>query len=359
MTGLKNFRSFSKIYVQDKAISYIKKAMERDKIPHAYLFSGIAGVGKTSTALAFTQALNCLNPVEGDGCGRCQTCRQIVNGNFPDINILRPDGRNIKIEQIRELNRELSFKPMSGRYRVSILHEADKMTEEASNSFLKTLEEPPPGNIIILKVTEPLDLLPTIVSRCQKVPFRPLPEYVVGKWLRSEMGISDEDSLLLSKISEGSLGRAIEIYESGLLEERQNLLSRIIQLSGLTSSQTLEMAVEFSKQKKGTGHDKSSKKNVDLSELLGIWKTWYRDLILMKMKDPPELLINFDFSRKLKSASKNFKMDNLIESVFIIDRAQRGLNRNLNLGLMMENLLLELKRFADSQTRSNYNRSID
>lgn len=346
MDEKRKFRSFSEIYAQDKAIRYIKKAMERDKLPHAYLFTGTPGVGKTSTALAFTQALNCLTPVEGYGCGQCKPCRQIKSGNFPDIIILKPDGQNIKIDQIRDLNRELSFKPVSGRHRVSIIHEAEKMTEEASNSFLKTLEEPPSGNIIILKVAEPLDLLPTIVSRCQKVRFRPLPEPMVEEWLKNEMGLNEEDCLLLSKISGGSLGRAIRIYESDLLEERQDLLSRIMQLPLLNSFRILEMALEVSKQRKVAGQEKSKKKGSDLYELLGIWKTWYRDLILMKMKDPPEFLINIDFSRKLRSSSKNFKMDNLVESVFLIDRAQQDLERNLNLGLTMENLLLGLKRFA-------------
>jgi DNA polymerase-3 subunit delta' len=349
MTQIKVFRSFSKIHAQDKAIRYIKKAMKRDKLPHAYLFTGTPGVGKTSTALAFAQSLNCLNPVEGDGCGKCIPCRQIKSGNFPDIIILKPDGQNIKIDQIRDLNRELSFRPVSGRYRVSIIHEAEKMTEEASNSFLKTLEEPPSGNIIILKVVEPLDLLPTIVSRCQNVRFQPLPESIVEKWLKNEMGLNEEDSILLSKISGGSIGRAIDIYEGDILKNRQDSLSPIMQLPLLNSFSILEMAVEFSKMKKVSGQGKSKKKGNDLYELLGIWKTWYRDLILMKMKGPPEFLINIDFSRKLRSSAKNFKMDSLIESVFLIDGAQQDLESNLNSGLTLENLLLGLKRFTQDQ----------
>jgi DNA polymerase-3 subunit delta' len=350
LDGLRKFRLFSEIYAQDKAIRYIKKAMERDKLPHAYLFTGIPGVGKTSTALAFTRALNCLIPAEGDGCGKCKPCRQIMSGNFPDINILKPDGQNVKIEQIRELNRELSFKPISGKYRVSIIHEAEKMTEEASNSFLKTLEEPPSGNIIILMVAEPLDLLPTIVSRCQKVRFRPLPEPIVEKFLKDEMGLNKEDSMLLAKISGGSLGRAIDVHESNLLKVRQDLLSRIMKLPALSSFHILEMALEVTKQRNVSGQEKSQKKGSDSYELLVIWKTWYRDLILMKMKEHPEFLINIDFSRKLRSSSKNFKMDNLVESVFLIDRAQQDLEKNLNLSLTMENLLLGLKRFAQDRS---------
>ncbi len=143
-------------------------------IPHAYLFTGINGVGKSTTALALARAVNCTSDTTGDGCGRCITCRQLSSGNFPDIITIAPDGQNIKIEQIRELNRNLNYKPVSGKYRITIIDWAEMMTEEAANSFLKTLEEPPSGNIIVLKVVDPRDLLPTIVSRCQRVPFNPL-----------------------------------------------------------------------------------------------------------------------------------------------------------------------------------------
>ncbi len=169
-----NFKPFSQIIGQDRAIEFLKRVIVRDRMPHAYLFTGIPGVGRTTTALALTQTLNCRQSMNGEGCGRCQSCRQIMNGHFVDLLSLHPDGQNIKIEQMRDLNHRLSFKPLSGNHRVSIIHQAEMMTLVAANSFLKTLEEPPPRNILILNVIEPLDLLPTIVSRCQRIPFNPL-----------------------------------------------------------------------------------------------------------------------------------------------------------------------------------------
>jgi DNA polymerase III subunit delta' len=333
-------KSFSQIIGQDWAISLLKRMIEREKIPHAFLFTGIAGVGKTTAALAFCQALNCLEPVNGEGCGRCRTCRQLIGGNFPDFLSVEPDGQNIKIEQIRELNRAMGFKPVAGSYRMVLLDKAESMTMEAANSFLKTLEEPPAGNVIILKVKEPLDLLPTIVSRCQKIPFRPLPISVVMECLVNELGIEKESASLIAGISDGSLGRAIQVSGSGYLEERQRSINDIIQLVAMRKTEAIDLAMEYAHELKKKDHDETG--GLDLFERLGIWKTWYRDLIIMKINGPLSLLINTDFSKKLTALSKNFTIDNLLEGFTRLDHAQMDLARNPNIGLMMEELFLSL-----------------
>jgi DNA polymerase-3 subunit delta' len=339
-------KSFSHIIGQEKAIGFLKKAINREKIPHAFLFTGIQGVGKTTTAIAFTQAINCLEPMEGEGCGRCLMCRRMISGNFPDLLIIEPDGQNIKIEQIRELNRRLNYKPVAGYYRVSIIKQAEVMNEEAANAFLKTLEEPPLGNILILETVEPRDLLSTIVSRCQKIPFQPISFNLIEEWLKAEKNMDGEKALLISRLSEGSLGRAIDISEGTFLEERQGYISEIIQLPAITKEQAIGTALGYADKFKKKGKENDGSINKEISELMGLWKTWYRDLILMKVNGPAELLINPDFSRKLKSMSAILDIDNLIESFLILDQAQRDLDRNLNTGLIMENTYINLKRLS-------------
>lgn len=328
-------------------MAFLSRVISGEKIPHAYLFTGIAGVGKRATAIAFTQAINCLDPVNSEGCGRCRVCRQVISGTFPDLVDIRPDGQNIKIEQIRELNRGLSFRPVSGKYRVNIIQQAEMMTEEAANSFLKSLEEPPQGNIFILKTIEPLDLLPTILSRCQKIPFRPLPLSLIETWLIHERGMEKERASLIARISEGSLGRSIHIAETGFLEERQKHLMTVIDLPAMSRVQALEMAIEYSGKKK-RGPQENLPEDPDLFDIMGMWKTWYRDLILLRVNGPPDMLVNIDFSRKLKNLSKRFTIKKLVDSFLLVDQTQRDLMRNPNTGLMMEDMMLRLKGLCEA-----------
>ena len=192
-------------HYMEKAVDLLRRAISREKMPHGYLFVGIPGVGKRTTVRALTRALNCGEQNDGDGCGKCRPCRQIMGGNFPDFEYIEPDGQKIKIEQIRALNQALAYKPAYGKFRVTLIHQAETMTKEGANAFLKTLEEPPKRNILILCVAEPLDLLPTILSRCQKVRFRPIPSPLIAQWIDAHYDVPHE-SAVLAGICEGSLG---------------------------------------------------------------------------------------------------------------------------------------------------------
>ncbi|MBE9541405.1 MAG: DNA polymerase III subunit delta', partial [Proteobacteria bacterium] len=147
---------FKEIIGQDKAITFLKRIIAGDTIAPAYLFTGIQGIGKTTTAMAFALLINCMDPVDGDGCKRCSSCKKIIDGNHPDLIIIEPDKdkKGIGINQIREINRHLAFSPALERYRIIIVDPAEKLTDEAANAFLKALEEPPPHNIFILNVRD-------------------------------------------------------------------------------------------------------------------------------------------------------------------------------------------------------------
>ncbi|MDY6879420.1 MAG: DNA polymerase III subunit delta' [Desulfatiglans sp.] len=354
--------SFSKIVGQDRAKRFLRQMIAKKRIPHAYIFTGIPGIGKTMTAAAFAMALNCREHVGEDSCGRCPSCRRIRGGNSPDFEIIEPETKqgvlgegghaslkpkrglaNIKIDQIRELNKKLGFPPF-GRFRVSVIRHAETMAEAAANSFLKTLEEPPPGNILILQVTEPRDLLPTLVSRCQRVPFQPLPIELVKEWLIREIGLDEEDATTLSSASGGSIGRAVQITESNFMDKRREWLLRLINLPGLSREEACEMAVECA----GGNTDPTTSAGTDAGvvDLLTIWESWYRDLIVVKSGGASHLLMNSDFSLELDKIAKSFKMENLGDSLLAIDRAQFELARMRNKKLVMEHTVLNLKRLA-------------
>ena len=353
MTEKTGFTPLSQIIGQEKAIGFLKKAVIEDRMPHSCLFVGIPGVGKRTTAMALAQAINCMAPTEGEACGTCRICRQVASGNFPDLEMVIPQGKVIKIEQIRELNRRFSYKPVSGRHRVSVVSRAELMTEEAANAFLKTLEEPPERNILILTVVETRDLLPTILSRCQKVSFRPIGADLITQRLQENLGVERDMALLLTKMCEGSLGRAMQMHMGGFLENRNSHLHRIMALPGLPPVEVLKLAMDITREEKGKGGEDLEKWDGGLLEVLSVWRTWYRDLMLVKTGGQEDLLFNADFSHKLKNAAKNYSIKSLIESVLLLDGAQRDIFRSRNVDLLIENTLLDLRRLAQQVHAEN------
>ena len=160
------------------------------------------------------------------------------------------------------------------------------------------------------------------------------------------LNLNEEKALVLARISEGSLGRAIRMCEGYFFKQREDYLSSIIQLPGMSSEQALEMAIEYARmEKKGTSRE-PGKGDSGLIDLLSIWKSWYRDLLLVKVDCPADLLINVDFSHKLKTISRSSRIEGLMESLHVVDQSQRDLVRNRNVDLMMEHTVLALKRLT-------------
>lgn len=340
---------FSDMLGQETAKTYLRQVMMSGKIPHAYLFTGISGIGKTTTAMAFAMALNCRQRIDWDACGSCASCRQFTGKNFPDFLSLSipPDKQKIVIEQIKALNRSLGFSPVAGGYRVTVIHQAESMTEEAANSFLKTLEEPPPQNILILKVREPLDLLPTIVSRCQQVPFKPLPPDVIRKWLIEKKGVTPEDATLLTGLSKGSPGRAIRMAESGFLENRKKWLEDLMHFPVISKPEALVTALAYMKEGRKKKVDSVDPGETGILEMLYVWCNWYRDLLLLRVGGSKDLLMNNDFSVQLGKIAARFSVRKLIDSIMAIQQAHSDICSMRKENLVMAQTVMKLQRFAE------------
>ena len=154
-------------------IEQLHHAMQSNRVAGAYLFVGPANVGKETVALYFTKSINCVESEDG-ACGQCLSCRKTDNGNHPDVQIIRPSGARLKIDQIRELQKRIVYRALESKRKVYILTEVERMNLEAANCLLKTLEEPPSHAIFLLATTEVHKIIPTIISRCQRFDFKRL-----------------------------------------------------------------------------------------------------------------------------------------------------------------------------------------
>lgn len=325
---------FSSLAGHEKPKAFLREAVARKKLAHAYLFRGPDGVGKKKAALALASLLNCKNPLEFDACGSCTSCRKYASGNHPDLTMILPDGAAIKISQIRDLKHQLNFPPLEAKFRFVILEDIHTMRREAANSLLKTLEEPAPGNILILTADQKGEILPTILSRCQLIPFGPLDHAELVKILQQQEGDLDESTALtLAALSEGSPGRAIFLWQKNLLTLRQEVVEGLF-LEQPNDAEAVSRTFLLS--------EKGAELKENIGELLMLLRLWFRDLMLVAGGLPEHLVSNKDLTAALYQASSRWNISQLQKKLTRIDLAEKQLQRNCGRALVLETLFFDL-----------------
>ena len=205
------------------------RSVKAGRIAHAFLLSGPHGVGKKSCAALMAQAILCTS--DEPPCGTCPECKKFMAGLHPDVHIIEPDGSSVKIEQIRELRKQISLKPFSGSRHIVIIHKADRMTAAAQNALLKSLEEPEGGTVFFLVTEQYGSMLQTIVSRCRPLRIFPLDTERCAAAL-TEKGVLPQKAEKLALWAQGSVGRALEIEaDAGYPALRDKVLSSLEELS--------------------------------------------------------------------------------------------------------------------------------
>ncbi len=239
---------FSDIIGQEKAIKVLRSAIEKNRVSHSYIFFGPEGVGKRTTALLFAQALNCKD--NKFGCGVCDSCKSIYNYNNLDVKIItKQDNKtNITLEQIKEVQKSSSLRPLYLEKKVYIIDEASDVSIEGANSLLKILEEPQENVVIILVTTKFYFLLPTIKSRCQKIEFFPLKLKNIVMYLKKKYNINFTFIEKVSKLSQGSLGKAIRFIEEKDTILMSQRFKEVLEKGNI--KEVLEFTAQLEKEKK-------------------------------------------------------------------------------------------------------------
>ena len=317
---------FTQLLGQEKAKKLLSRSLAAGRIPHAYIFKGPEGVGKRLFARGVAAAVNCRDREGPGACGKCSSCKKFRSMNHPDFLVVSPEKGTIKIDQIRRLTKELSYPPYESAMRVVVLEDIQTMRREAANSLLKTLEEPPANNLLILTAEASQEILSTLTSRCQVVPFSQLSidDTVV---ILVQQGIDRETALLLAKLSEGSPGKALLFQKTEMIGSWRKLVTFLSDPSmdpDRDVGELLRLAEEMAALKE------------ELPSLLGLLKIWLRDLLLGEG-------INSAAAEKSRIPRKNWNSTQLFAKLQALDRAERELARNCNKNLVCEVLLFKLQ----------------
>jgi DNA polymerase-3 subunit delta' len=320
--------AFHDIIGQERALLILQRTLAESRLPHAYLFHGPTGVGKRFTAVQFVKALYCSSPTL-DACDVCLACRKIAANNHPDVMIVAPEGATMKIEQIRAVQRRLSYRPYENQRTTVILESCELLSPPAANALLKTLEEPR-TNALLLLLTGQKEALPlTIVSRCQLVPFRPLPVPHLCTILERQ-GVAPATAALAASLSEGQLDRLHNTEISQLLAMRQSayhILQDMLQARGLAS---------FLQARK------LASKREQCEELFRWLAFLCRDLTILTVA-PSTPLYNQDLYADLTLFSQCVSLDQLLQMFDLIQQLRTQLTMNINPQLLFEQMLVQLQ----------------
>lgn len=342
---------FRDVIGHERPKTILRASILNDHVAHAYLFHGEEGIGKRLTAVRFAQALNCDTASGSDGpdaCGTCRSCLQIEARTHPDFTLIEPEpgpstgsgqarstgsGQahpQIKIEQIRELEAQVVYRPLIAQRRVCLIDDADRMTLGAANALLKTLEEPPGHSLFVLISSRPYALPATIRSRCQSLRFAAPARTQVEAALMTQRTLPPADARFLAIVSQGRLGQALRT-DPGELHAQRNEICALTSPKALRSVATLLTAAE------------ALHKSGRAPEALEWIARWVRDLLLVRVGADPENLLNLDRLSELKEAARGFQPEDLLEVLGAIEAIERAATRNVNLQMALESVLLRLR----------------
>jgi DNA polymerase-3 subunit delta' len=334
---------FEDLIGQELASRVLQRAIREDRTCHAYLFTGPEGVGKLTTALAFAAALNCENRTEsGDACGECVQCRMIGGNGHPDVEVISPDGAETKMKQVQSMRHASQYAPMRGKWKVTIIEQADTLNEDSSSCILKTLEEPPAYLVIILLSRNPALILQTIRSRCLQIRFAGVSPIELKNALIERFDTDPEQAEFLAAYSEGMPGKAISILGS---ESFTDWRQKVIDLAGRITSHDQRYALRLSEELQDVvdeGKEMGKSQRAAMNETLSTLILWYRDILNLSIRGKSANLINSDLCDTL--ATVRMDAGSALAAIETLLWAKRAVEGNANVQLISDVTMMRLLR---------------
>lgn len=326
-------KGFGDILGHEEIREHLQNSLRNHTVSHAYIFSGEDGSGKSMLAGAFAKALEC-EAGYGDACNMCKSCLQFDTGNHPDIHYVTHDKPNsIGVDEVRsQIARDVIIKPYSSKYKIYIVDEAEKLTEEAQNALLKTIEEPPAYVVILLLTNNISALLPTVRSRCICLELKPVNQDKIRDYLIDRYKIPDYRASVCAAFSQGNVGRAIEAAQSEKFSDINEAVLRLLKNVDKMDVYDMIMAIR----------DLAGYKD-NLYDILDLMEVWYHDVLMLKATNDANMIVYQDEYKYLnqKAIKSSYEgIENIIEAV---EKAKVRLRANVNVDTTLELLLLTMK----------------
>ncbi len=324
--------NFKDIIGQAQLKEHLRSAIKQKNLSHAYIICGETGSGKRTISEALTKAIQCEHPTQDyDSCGLCKSCMQAASHNHPDIKYVTHEKASIGVDDIREqVNNDILIKPYSGKYKIYVIPDAAKMTEQAQNSLLKTIEEPPEYAIIILITSNLSGLLPTIQSRCVVLNTKPLSKEEITNYLINNLKMEPERATIAAGFCQGNMGKAIRFASSENFQTMKNeVLSLLKNIDALDIPEIMNRIRSFSKN--------------NINDYIDLMLLWYRDVLMFKVtKDTNLLLFNDEYTAISEQASIR-SYENIENIITAFDKAKIRLDANVNFEVAIELMVLTIK----------------
>lgn len=323
---------FQDIIGQDRIKEHLRSALSTGKVSHAYILNGEKSSGKEFIAKVFAMALQC-EKGEAEPCQECHSCRQALSGNQPDIiRVTHEKPNTISVDDIRQqVNNDVGVKPYSSPKKVYIINEAEKMTAQAQNALLKTLEEPPEYAVLLLLTANMDALLPTIQSRCVQLNMKPVPDMLVRKYLCEQLKVPDYKAEVCVAFARGNIGRAKALASS---EDFENIKAEALSL--LKYIQDMDLGEIIDAVKRVTEY------KVEIQDYLDLCAVWYRDVLLFKATNDVNHLIFREEIQALRKTAQQSSYEGIERIIRGLDTARHRLDANVNFELVMELLMLTI-----------------